>query len=118
MAFVVADPCVKCKFTDCVEVCPVDCFHEGENFLVINPEECIDCGACVPECPVEAIFLEEDLPAKWAHYTAINAKYSLGEEVEAWPVITESRDALPSAEEYREVEGKADMISPNPGEGD
>ncbi|HCH63346.1 MAG TPA: 4Fe-4S ferredoxin, partial [Deltaproteobacteria bacterium] len=62
MPHIVADPCVKCKYTDCVTVCPVDCFHEGVNMLVINPDECIDCGACVPECPADAIFLDEDLP--------------------------------------------------------
>lgn len=112
MPFVVADPCVKCKYTDCVAVCPVDCFHEGENFLVIDPEECIDCGACVPECPVEAIFLDEDLPEEWEHYIEINAKYS-----PSWPVISESKDPLPEADEFKDVEGKADMISANAGPG-
>ena len=62
MAYIVAEPCINCKFTDCVAVCPVDCFYEGENFLVISPDECIDCGACEPECPVSAIFEEDDLP--------------------------------------------------------
>src|SRR5579883_751508 len=65
MAYVVADPCVKCKYTDCVAVCPVDCFYEGKNSLAINPDECIDCGACEPECPTTAIFEESELPAKW-----------------------------------------------------
>ena len=64
MPYVVTEPCIKCKFTDCVAACPVDCFREGENFLVIDPDECIDCGACVPECPVEAIFTEEDVPER------------------------------------------------------
>jgi NAD-dependent dihydropyrimidine dehydrogenase PreA subunit len=73
MAYVVADPCVKCKYTDCVEVCPVDCFYEGKNSLAINPDECIDCGACEPECPTTAIFEESELPAKWAVYKDINA---------------------------------------------
>ena len=68
MAYVVAEPCVKCEYTDCVDVCPVDCFTEGVNFLAINPDECIDCGACVPECPTEAIFEETEVPEKWAEY--------------------------------------------------
>ena len=73
MAYVVADPCVKCKYTDCVAVCPVDCFYEGKNSIAINPDECIDCGACEPECPVNAIFPEESLPPEWAGYTKIDA---------------------------------------------
>ena len=109
MAYVVAEPCIKCKFTDCVAVCPVDCFHEGENFLVIDPEECIDCGACVPECPVEAIFEEDDVPAKWADYIELNATLATG-----WPVITDSKDPLPEAEEMRDVENKRAMLSENP----
>ena len=72
MAYVVADPCVKCKYTDCVAVCPVDCFYEGKNSLAINPDECIDCGACEPECPVTAIFPEEDVPANQKQYIQIN----------------------------------------------
>src|SRR5574339_632493 len=68
MAYVVADPCVKCKYTDCVAVCPVDCFYEGKNSLAINPDECIDCGACEPECPTTAIFEESELPSKWSLY--------------------------------------------------
>ncbi len=73
MAYVVADRCIKCKYTDCVEVCPVNCFYEGENMLVIHPDECIDCGACEPVCPTKAIFPESDLPEKWAEYKEINA---------------------------------------------
>ena len=72
MAYVVTEACIKCKFTDCVAVCPVDCFYEGENMLVINPDECIDCGACEPECPVTAIFPEEDVPANMKQYVQIN----------------------------------------------
>ena len=72
MAYVVADPCVKCKYTDCVAVCPVDCFYEGKNSLAINPDECIDCGACEPECPVTAIFPEEDTPEQWKPFIAKN----------------------------------------------
>jgi ferredoxin len=72
MAYVVADPCVKCKYTDCVAVCPVDCFYEGKNSLAINPDECIDCGACEPECPVTAIFPEEDVPPNLTSYIEKN----------------------------------------------
>jgi ferredoxin len=73
MAFVVTEACIKCKYTDCVEVCPVDCFHEGPNFLVIDPEECIDCTLCEPECPVEAIFSEDEVPAGQEEFKKINA---------------------------------------------
>jgi len=109
MAFVVAEPCINCKFTDCVEVCPVDCFYEGENMLVIHPDECIDCGACVPECPVEAIYDEDELPSEWAEYKAINAKYA-----SEWPNITEKKDPMPEADKWREVEHKREHLSPNP----
>ncbi|MDG1478337.1 MAG: ferredoxin family protein [Myxococcota bacterium] len=105
MPYVVAEPCIKCKYTDCVEVCPVDCFKEGPNFLIIDPEECIDCGACVPECPTEAIFLDEDLPAKWTEYIEINARLSA-----KWPEITEQADPLPEAEEYKDIEDKRSML--------
>ncbi|HKJ87812.1 MAG TPA: ferredoxin FdxA [Gammaproteobacteria bacterium] len=105
MAFVVAEPCIKCKYTDCVEVCPVDCFHEGPNFLVIDPDECIDCTLCEPECPVTAIFREEELPDKWEHYTELNADLS-----QDWPVITEQKDAPPDADEWAEVEEKYDHL--------
>ena len=74
MTFVVTESCIKCKYMDCVEVCPVDCFHEGPNFLVIDPEECIDCTLCEPECPVEAIYSEEELPAGQEQFLAINAE--------------------------------------------
>ncbi len=75
MTFVIAENCIKCKYTDCVEVCPVDCFYEGENMLVIHPDECIDCGACEPECPVTAIFAEDAVPDDQQHYIQINADY-------------------------------------------
>jgi len=87
--YVVAEPCFNCKYTDCVVVCPVDCFHEGEQILFIDPEECIDCAACVPECPVEAIFSAEDLPEKWSEYAALNA-----EMAPQCPVITEKKELL------------------------
>lgn len=92
MTHVVAEPCVNCKYTDCVEVCPVECFYEGPTMLYIHPGECIDCGACIPECPVEAIFPLDDLPEKWAEYTQMNA-----DECEKWPKITQKQDPLPTA---------------------
>lgn len=92
MAFVVAEPCVKCKYTDCVAVCPVECFYEADNFLVINPDECIDCGACEPECPVEAIFDADSLPGHWAHFKEINERLA-----PKLPKISEQKDPLPDA---------------------
>jgi ferredoxin len=89
MAFVVTEPCVNCRYTDCVEVCPVDCFHEDKTMLVIDPEECIDCGACVPECPVEAIYEEDDVPEQWQSYIQLNA-----ERAAALPVIVEKQPPL------------------------
>lgn len=89
MAFVVCEPCVDCKYTDCVEVCPVDCFHEGEKMLYIDPETCIDCEQCVPECPVEAIFRDEDVPEQWQSYIELNA-----EKAPDLPVITEKKEPL------------------------
>jgi ferredoxin len=112
MAYIVAEPCIKCKFTDCVDVCPVDCFYEGENFLVINPDECIDCGACVPECPTEAIFGEDDLPEKWAEYKEINARLA-----EQWPNIDAKKEALPDADQWKGVEGKRQHLSEKPAGG-
>ena len=113
MTFVVTDVCIKCKYTDCVQVCPVDCFYEGENMLVINPDECIDCGVCEPECPIDAILPDSDPKAdKWLE---LNKEYSTG----AWPVITKSKAALPEAEEMKDVEGKLEKyFSAEPGEGD
>jgi ferredoxin len=112
MTYVVTEPCVKCKFTDCVDVCPVDCFVEGENFLAINPDECIDCGACVPECPVEAIYEETEVPAKWADYVELNTKLAA-----EWPAITARKDPMESAEKWRTVESKRDELSEAPFEG-
>ena len=113
MPFIVAEPCVRCKFTDCVEVCPVDCFHEGVNMLVIDPIECIDCGACVPECPVEAIYLDDDVPDKWKEYIQLNADLA-----PKWPVITARKDALPDAEEWRDMPDKRGELSMEAGDGD
>lgn len=109
MAYIVAEPCINCKFTDCVDVCPVDCFYEGKNFLVIHPEDCIDCGACEPECPVEAIFEEDELPEKWNSYVEFNAKFA-----EEWPNITAKQDQLPIAEEWRDNDDKGDALSEDP----
>ncbi len=107
MTHIVGEPCINCKFTDCVAVCPVDCFHEGVNFLVIDPEVCIDCGLCVPECPVQAIVSEDDLPDDWAEYVEINSKYAAD-----WPVIDAQKDPMPTAEESRETKGKLDQLDP------
>jgi len=109
MAYIVAEPCIKCKFTDCVAVCPVDCFYEGKNMLVINPDECIDCGACEPECPVNAIYEEDDLPEKWNSYVELNERLA-----DSWPNIIEQKDADPEAEKYRDVEDKTGMLSEDP----
>ncbi len=86
MAMVVTEPCLGCKYTDCVVVCPCDCFHEGTDMLYIDPEHCIDCEACIPECPVEAIFHENNVPAKWSNYIELNRQKSL-----ELPVITERK---------------------------
>ncbi len=102
MTFVVTETCIKCKYTDCVEVCPVDCFHEGPNFLVIDPDECIDCTLCEPECPVEAIYAEDELPEGQDAFVALNAELA-----KDWPVIAEKKDAPPDAEEW---EGKPDKL--------
>jgi len=105
MAYVVTESCINCKYSDCVEVCPVDCFHEGPNFLVIDPEECIDCSLCVAECPVEAIFAEDDLPEDQREFIAINAELA-----KAWPVITEKKPALPDADAWIGKPGKRDLL--------
>lgn len=113
MTYIVKDNCIMCKHTDCVEVCPVDCFYEGENFLVIHPDECIDCGVCEPECPVDAIVpdTEDDADGKWLD---INSKYA-----ELWPVLTTKRDPMPNAEKHDGEEGKFEKyFSPKPGKGD
>ena len=98
MTFVVTENCIRCKYTDCVEVCPVDCFHEGPNFLVIDPEECIDCQLCVPECPVDAIYEEDDLPEDQKGFIQLNADLAKN-----WPVINTMIPAMEDAEQWREV---------------
>ena len=88
MTHTVTEACINCKYTDCVDVCPVDCFREGPNFLTIDPDECIDCAVCIPECPVNAIYAEEDVPADQQHMTKLNAELA-----KKWPVITEKGEA-------------------------
>jgi ferredoxin len=95
MTYVVTENCIKCKYTDCVDVCPVDCFHEGPNFLVIDPDECIDCTLCVPECPAEAIFAEDDVPE--AQRSLHRAQCRTGQ---AWPVIAERKEPPADADEW------------------
>jgi ferredoxin len=107
MTYVVTENCIKCKFTDCVEVCPVDCFYEGENMLVINPDECIDCGVCVPECPAEAIFPDTE-PQATPFWLDANRQYS-----EAWPNITQKKAPLPDADEQNGKPGKLADLSPH-----
>lgn len=99
MAFVVTEKCIYCKYTDCVEVCPVDCFHEGDNCVVIDPDECIDCQLCEPECPIEAICSDEDVKEK--EMIQINAKLS-----KKWPVINKKRSSLPDASLWKDKSDK------------
>ncbi len=94
MAYVVTDNCIKCKYTDCVEVCPTDSFHEGENFVVIS-DDCVDCDLCVAECPANAIFYEEDVPKDQVHFIPLNIELSL-----IWPNITSKKDALEDADHW------------------
>jgi ferredoxin len=112
MAHVVTDNCIKCKFTDCVEVCPVDCFYEGENMLVIHPDECIDCGVCIPECPAEAILPDTDLAAA-PQWLRLNQEYA-----QKWPNITRKKEPLPEADALNGVPNKLPDFSPKPGKGD
>lgn len=105
MTYVVTDNCIKCKYTDCVEVCPVDCFHEGPNFLAIDPDECIDCTLCEPECPAEAIYSEDDLPREMAHFLGLNAELA-----QKWPVITEMKESPADAEQWDGVPNKLEHL--------
>ena len=107
MAYVVTESCIKCKYTDCVEVCPVDCFYEGENMLVINPDECIDCGVCEPECPIEAIKPGAEDNIDWQE---INREYSV-----KWPNISLKKQPLPEADEFKNKAAKRALLSPNAG---
>jgi len=101
MTFVVTEPCIRCKHTDCVDVCPVDAFREGPNFLAIDPDDCIDCAVCVPECPVEAIYADEDVPRDQEDFIALNEELA-----RVWPPITRTKDALPDADAWASVKAK------------
>lgn len=105
MTYVVTENCIKCKHTDCVEVCPVDCFHEGPNMLVIDPDECIDCSLCVPECPVDAIFADTDVPEDQQQFIALNEELS-----KEWPVINEMKDPPEDAAEWNGKPGKLALL--------
>jgi ferredoxin len=105
MAYVITESCIKCKYTDCVDVCPVDCFREGPNMLVIDPDECIDCTLCVAECPVEAIFAEDDVPAEQRKFIPINAELA-----KVWKPIVERKPGPPDADEWAKVKEKAHLL--------
>src|SRR5881409_2811396 len=98
MTYVVTESCIKCKYTDCVDVCPVDCFREGPNMLVIDPDECIDCNLCVPECPVDAIYSEDDVPEKQKSFTTLNSELA-----KKWPVIAVKKEAPSDADKWKEI---------------
>lgn len=108
MTYVVNDACIRCKYTTCVEVCPVDCFYEGENMLVIHPDECIDCGVCEPECPVGAILPDTDPNA--AQWLGLNREYA-----GKWPVITQQKPPPADADSWKDVPGKMQQFSPKAG---
>lgn len=101
MTYVVTEACIKCKYTDCVDVCPVDCFREGPNFLAIDPEECIDCSLCVPECPTEAIFAEDDVPESQKTFIALNAELA-----RLWPAIIERKEPPVDADDWKGIKEK------------
>ncbi len=105
MTHVVTESCIRCKYTDCVDVCPVDAFRAGKNMLVIEPDDCIDCALCIPECPVAAIFIEEDVPADQQDFIPLNARLA-----KRWPVITRSRPAPPDADTWAQVDAKRDQL--------
>jgi ferredoxin len=105
MTFIVSESCIKCKYTDCVEVCPVDCFYEGPNMLVINPDECIDCALCEPECPVNAIYTEDELPETQSGFIEINHRLSI-----IWPNISEIKTPLPDADEWKNKPDKLKFL--------
>ena len=105
MPFVVTEACIKCKYGDCIEVCPVDCFYVGPNMLVINPDECIDCALCEPECPVDAIKSEDELTPDQEAFIEINAKYS-----KEWPNITEKCEPAPDADQWKDVRNKRQFL--------
>jgi ferredoxin len=105
MTYVVTEACIKCKYTDCVDVCPVDCFREGPNFLVIDPDECIDCTLCVAECPAEAIYAEDDVPRGQENFVKLNAELA-----KLWKPIVEMKDALPDADQWKDKKDKLKLL--------
>jgi ferredoxin len=105
MTYVVTESCIRCKYTDCVDVCPVDCFREGPNFLTIDPDECIDCAVCVPECPVNAIYAEDDVPGDQQQFIALNLELA-----KQWPSITKSKTPLSDAEEWKDIKNKLEHL--------
>src|SRR6056297_2243404 len=107
MAYIVTEPCINCKYTNCAAVCPVDAFREGPNFLTIDPLECIDCDACVSECPVEAIYPDDEVPEEWEHYIDLNERLA-----ENWEdkIINETQDALPDADDWAEKTDKLELL--------
>jgi len=105
MTHVVSENCIRCKYTDCVDVCPVDCFREGPNFLTIDPDECIDCAVCIPECPVGAIKAEEDVPEAQQIFIQLNAELA-----KSWPSITRTKAALADADEWKDVKNKLQYL--------
>jgi ferredoxin len=107
MTYIVSDACIRCKYTDCVAVCPVDCFREGANMLVIDPDECIDCGVCVPECPANAIFPDDEAPA--AAWLEHNARYA-----RQWPIITQQIAPPEDADNWKDRDGKMAQFDPAP----
>ena len=105
MTHVVSEACIRCKYTDCVDVCPVDCFREGPNMLVIDPDECIDCAVCVAECPVNAIYAEEDVPADQQEFIKLNEQLA-----RFWPSITKTKAPLAEAEEWKDAKNKLEFL--------
>lgn len=106
MTHVVTENCIRCRYTDCVDVCPVDCFREGPNFLAIDPDECIDCAVCIPECPVNAIVAEEDVPEDQKVFIGLNAELA-----KKWPSITRMKEHFPDADQWRDVPNKLQYLS-------
>ena len=105
MTHIVSDSCIRCKYTDCVDVCPVDCFREGPNMLVIDPDECIDCAVCIPECPVNAIYAEEDVPADQMHFIKLNIELARG-----WPSITRMKQHAADSDDWKDVKDKLMLL--------
>ena len=110
MAYIVTESCINCKYTDCVDVCPVDCFREGPNFLVLDPDECIECTLCVAECPVNAIYPEDEVPVDQKHFIEINASLAKSDK---WTPITMKKDAYLDADNWATVVNKLDLLDKN-----